>query len=415
MNKIKNFFKSSFVKDLINNTFAFGLYIVSIHAIFMPYMAKQLEVSDNAKLLFFVMVSNILTLSLGQELGILYQVKNRELSEESEADFRNLSWKTNVLMFIFMFVLLFFLKEVWVNAPIFSLLESLAFALVSVLTGTKFYYQGLYRNEKRFKSIGIINSIFLGGILVGILLFHLGFKHIWLTLFIAEGASNLYIVFDRKLLGRFSVKKTSDYKGLRNSYLDLSFATLLTNFPTYADKLLILPLLGDAVMSSYYAGTVVSKILFFLVNPINGVLLAHLTSDDSLDQGAILKKQIKANLLVVLLTFLVSLPLIYVATFILYKQFLPQVLSILIPLAVIATFSVASCLLRVLFLTFKELKFLKYINILHILAFIFFGVLGALFFGLPGFAYGIGLSKIILWASFYILLKKGAETEQPAP
>ena len=79
--------KIKFIKDIVNNTFAFGIYIISMHLVFLPFMAKYLEVDDNAKLLSFIMIANIVNLSLGNELGILYQVKNTEESDERTRGF----------------------------------------------------------------------------------------------------------------------------------------------------------------------------------------------------------------------------------------------------------------------------------------------------------------------------------------
>ena len=390
--------KIKFIKDIINNTFAFGIYIISMHIVFLPYMASHLETSDNAKLLLFIMISNILTLSLGNELGILYQVKNKEKTGESQADFRALSLKTNIFIFIFMVSILYILK--------FNLIEAFMFGVISTLTNIRFYYLGHFRKDKKFKLVGVINFLYFIGILSGIILSRKGFDFLWISLLLAEIFSNAYVFFKLEYLREIKIERTKDYKRLRKSYLDLSFASLLTNFPTYADKLLILPLLGSATMSAYYAGTALSKMLFLVVNPINGVLLSYLATDELGDEKKIIKNQVNINFIIIALTFLLSFPLTYVATYIFYNQFIDRVLTILIPLSIIATFSIASSLLKVIVLKFLNVKYLKYINILNIITFIIFATLGAKYFKLIGFTYGVAFSKFVLWFSFYIVINR---------
>ena len=388
--------KIKFIKDIVNNTFAFGIYIISMHLVFLPFMAKYLEVDDNVKLLSFIMIANIVNLSLGHELGILYQVKNTEESDENKTDFRILLYKTNIIIFIFMVIILSILK--------FSLVEAFMFGLTSTLTNTRFFYLGIFRKEKRFKLISATNFLFFIGIILGIFLFTRGITFLWMSLLLAEILSNICVFAKVQHKKKIKIKITKYYNELRKSYLDLSFASLLTNFPTYADKLLILPLLGSTNMSAYYAGTALSKMLFLVINPINGVLLSYLSTDEFGDKRKVIKRQININFIIIVLTFLLSLPLTYVATLIFYKQFLDKVVKILIPLSITATFSVASSLLKVIFLKYANIRYLKYINIINIVTFVVFATIGAKYYALSGFAYGVALSKFILWLSFYIII-----------
>ena len=211
---------TKFIKDTFNNTFAFGVYIISMHIVFLPYMARHLESTENARLLLFIMISNIVTLSLGSELGVLYQVRYQ--GGEDRQDFRRLSVKTNIVILVFMALVLYILK--------FSPVETLAFTTISVLTNIRFYYQGQLRREKQFISIGIGNLLYLIGIAGGIGVFARGFRGLWVSLLFAEILSNAYIFIKLGLIRPMKIKKTESFKGLRKSYLDLSFASLLTNF-----------------------------------------------------------------------------------------------------------------------------------------------------------------------------------------
>ena len=122
--------KIKFIKDIVNNTFAFGIYIISMHIVFLPFMARHLEVDNNAKLLLFIMITNIVNLSLGQELGILYQVARKDNEEDNYVDFKLLLYKTNIVIFIFMVFILYILK--------LNLIDALMFGIISTLTNKGF-------------------------------------------------------------------------------------------------------------------------------------------------------------------------------------------------------------------------------------------------------------------------------------
>ena len=69
-------------------------------------------------------------------------------------------------------------------------------------------------------------------------------------------------------------------------------------------------------MSAYYARTALSKMLFLVVNPINGVLLSYLATNEFGDGKSVARKQININIIITVLTFVLSMPMTYVATYI---------------------------------------------------------------------------------------------------
>lgn len=394
MNNRKKFFW-----DVIQNTLAFGVYIGTFHLIMMPYLARTLAVSINAQLLMYIMFANILTMSMGNELGILYQIlAGRTLEGNHESDLlRLLNW-TNGFLILFMGTVLTTLG--------FPFVVTLFLTLTTVFTNIRFYIQGYLRFAKDFKTIGFGNLWYLLGVLLSIGVFQFTTILYWIVLFLAEGFSTVYLFVKAKKHLLVSAPKSETFGQSRKEYVELIGATLLTNIPTYADKLLVLPLLGDVTMSAYYAGTVLSKMLFLVINPINGVLLSWLSSDQTTNEKKVIARQLKANSVVLILVFFLSVPMIYVMMLIFYPQFLNQVIPILLPLAAISSFSIASSLLRVVFLRYFNLMALKYINILHIFTFLIASLLGAKYFGLIGFTYGVGFSKFVLWLSFFWILTK---------
>lgn len=394
------FKKKQFYFDVIVNMMAFGIYIGAFHLVMMPYLANVLPVATNARLLTYIMFNNILSLSLGNELGILYLIlEGRRPGLHNLQDIRRLLKLTNAGVAVGMLILLALLG--------FSPLEVVVLSLVTVMTNQRLYLQNFLKQQKNFKAIGVGNLFYLIGVVAAIILLNVYSVIFWLPLLLSEVLSlaSLYpLTRDSRAV---PAGKSPYHKDAAKEYRELIWATLLTNIPNYTDKLLVLPLLGSVAMSAYYAGTVLSKMLFLLVNPVNSVLLAWLSSDRETKDKDVIRIQLRVNLLILGLLILTGIPMTYIMVRILYQQFLPQVASILFPLALISAFAIASSLLRVVFLRYYDLKYLKFINMLQIIVFLILPPLGATWLGLSGFAYGMAVSKVVLWASFFLMLLKG--------
>ena len=160
------------------------------------------------------------------------------------------------------------------------------------------------------------------------------------------------------------------------------------------------------MLNAYYAGSVISNLLFVIINPINGVILAWLSKYNISDAKTIINNHIKVNFIIIVLVFCLNIPAIYLMTRFLYKKYLSIVLTIIIPLALNSTFSIASSLLRMVYLRYLALNRIKFFNLIHLACFVLFSVFGSKYFGVAGFAFGAAFSKFVLWLLYlYSLLK----------
>jgi len=87
--------------------------------------------------------------------------------------------------------------------------------------------------------------------------------------------SLIYILKNSTLIYE-GMKKTIFFKEIFHKNIILFLASFMKNFTTYADKLILFPLLGATSVSIYYASTVLGKIIAMAVTPITGVMLSYL-------------------------------------------------------------------------------------------------------------------------------------------
>ncbi|HHU52612.1 MAG TPA: hypothetical protein GXZ43_00830 [Clostridiaceae bacterium] len=391
--------RKQFLKDIIKNTLAFGIYMVAFHIFMMPFLAKKLDPEINAQFLLYVMISNIATLSIGNELGILYQVlTGREKGEQTLPDIRYILNFSSVVLSILMFGTMIILR--------FSLLASLFLSLTVFMTNFRLFMVCYLRLRMNFKAIIAGNFLYFIGVVLSLVFLNYAFLIFWLPIFLAELFSALFYRYSAGDFFLVKPNKTSEFRVVLKEFFELFSSTLLTNIPNYADKIMILPLLGDVMMAAYYAGSVVSNLLFIIINPINGVILAWLSKDNISDAKTIINNHIKVNFIIIALVFCLNIPAIYLMTWILYKKYLHIVITILIPLSINATFSIASSLLKMVYLRYLELKRIKYFNLTQLMCFILFSFIGSKFFGVIGFAFGAAFSKFVLWFLYLYSLFK---------
>lgn len=393
-------FKSNkilFLLDIIKNIFAFGIYIISMQIIFLPYMSRNLDYITNSKLLTYIVILNLFTMSIGQQLGITLQIYTGDRDEKKYLhDFRLLNLISNIAVFLLTFIIILFLKFGFVNALILS--------IISTLTNNRFYYVAHFRNNKNFNKVTISNIFYFLGILLGIAYCYLINTNFWLPILLAEIFANAYVYISLNELRGFRIEKTNHFIFVLKDYFNLMLSAFLSNIPVYTDKLLVLPLLGTESMSIYYAGTALSKALFLIVNPVSAVLLAWLSNSNYKNVKELVKKYIKINLLLIIGIFALNLPLTYLATKILYNHLFESVLNIIIPISVTATVQISSSFLNVIMLRYYNSINNIYVNLTSIISFIIFGVLGARIGGLYGFAWGMSFSKILIWIAYTVIM-----------
>jgi len=177
------------------------------------------------------------------------------------------------------------------------------------------------RLRMSYKVIIIGNFLYLTSIALSIIFLNYVSLIFWMPILLAEVVSILFYRYSVNDFFKIRAKRSKDFHVVLREFFELLSSTLLTNIPNYADKILVLPLLGDVMMAAYYAGSVVSNLLFIIVNPINGVILAWLSKDSNVNEAkTIINNHIKVNIIIIVIVFCLNFPSIYLMSLVFYKQ-----------------------------------------------------------------------------------------------
>ncbi len=381
----------AFAKDMLVNTIAFGIYIISQQIVLMPSMSKMLLEEAYSKYILYISIFAIITNVLGSELGIVRQIRG---DKEKGGDYNRILLGLLPIIIVTATVSLRLLK--------YSVLDIVFFNITILMANIRLYAGAYFRMNKTFKKVMFQNILYLLGIFSGILLHNL-LPYVWMPTFIAEILALVYSIINTDIL-RVGIDKTDASKDITKTFVDLGFIALLSNGITYFDKILIYPILGDAAVTIYYATSSMSKIISLIVNPLHGVMLSWLKSDDKKFKSKILSLTIKANIPMILIVFVISIPLTMIAIKILYSQYFEQSKIIIIPVCIGLAFATATSITKAIVLKYVNSKKITRAYMIYFVIFVTAVLIMSRYFGLVGFAYANVIAKIALWGMFLALL-----------
>lgn len=281
----------------------------------------------------------------------------------------------------------------------------------------RYYGDVEYRLNVNYKRFFCYYVLIAMGYVVGMLLFPL--THSWsLVLLFGEGAAVLFVAVTGSIFKGNLWKRSEDFKINFRESLSLSVAYMFSDFPTYADRLLLPTFgqIGDTWL--YYVATLIGKIITLLTTPLNGVLIGHLSKF----RGEFKRKHFALVVGIVTgLFFAVLFGTVvcsHIFIYVMYREDYNTVKSLLILANAIQVLYFFSNTMMVVILRFADEKYQMYIGSIYVLLFAAIVLPLLVKHGLQGFAWGmfiINLAKYlgIVAVGFYSIEgpKKGAKSK----
>lgn len=382
------------IRDLLFNTLGFGIYIATQQILLMPIMARILPEEDFAKVVLYISVFAIITNVLGSELGIVKQVKKEKISEGS--DYNRILLQLFPTIILIAIIILAILR--------FNILEIIMLTITIILGNTRLYSAAHFRANKDFKKIVMQNILYLVGTAIGLFITY-KLKLIAIPMLLAEIMCLIFDISKTDII-KTGISKTKHNKEIWNTFAGFGFISFLINMTTYFDKIIIYPILGENAVNVYYATSSMSKILSLITNPLHGVILSWLKGNDEEFKKKVTTVTIKANMPILIITFVLSLPLTYIAVIILYPQYLEDSKKLIIPICVGVAFSTAASIIKAILMKYIESKKLVKMYVIYNVILLVGATIASYYFGITGFAYATAIASTSLWIMFILLLNR---------
>lgn len=381
MNKLK------ILGDVLLNIVASALPIIMLQLFVFPSLAKDIDTESYGLMIAIYSLLNIIPAAIGTTLNnirLLHDLSYKKLN--IEGDFNILTFAGSLISILGMI-----LGFIYLNGGI-NFLEIVIFSIISVEILIHDYLISEFRIKLNFKLILMDRIVLSLGFLIGLLLFNLTKN--WHLPFLIGYTANLIFALKYTTLWKEKNIKTTLFPFIMKESTYFLISTLLLRLTTYADKLLLYPLLGGNAVSIYYAATILSKVVSLAITPLNSVMLSYL-SKISNKPNQLFWKVFYSSLLVCIIGYFAS---VYVSDSLLrifYPMFKEEAAQYIYLTSATTSLNVLASIIQPFVLKYASMKFQILINFSDVVLYTSLSLLLLSLYGLVGFCFGVMLSRII--------------------
>lgn len=396
MKSLKN---KKIIKDMIINTIASIIPVLFLQVLILPKISIIVGDSSYGLLVTYLSIFNIIPATFGNVLNNIRLLNNDASSKNGDY---------NYLLCIFEFIsTLLLIIIALLYGQEFSVLNLLLVVILGVLWLFREYHIVIFRIELNYLNVLKDNVILTIGYLIGFLVFIVFPK--WQLIYIVGYLFSISFILNKTNLHKEKLIKTKKFNKISKDCLQLMFSNIISRSITYADKLIIYPILGGSVVSVYYAASIFSKITNLALSPITSVILGYVSKLKSNKSSLFNMTLLLSSFILIIGSFfcyLISKP---VLNFI-YPQYVNEAVKY-VPIVLISMiFATQAHILNPFILKFYKMKWQIIINGVSLIFYLVISIFLLKKFKLYGFCFGVlftNLLKLILILCLYYYKKGG--------
>ena len=379
--------KRKVVFDMALNIVATAIPTFVLQLLILPNLAKFMS-DDNYGLLVTVLAFlNVMPSTMGNVLNNIRLLYNENYVEtNNEGDFNILLAILEGVNFLSVTVFLFYYDS---NLTLFTVLMS---GITALLWLAREYFLVAFRLIINYRAILLCNVIMVGGYGIGYLLF-LGTK-VWQVIYISGLLCSLIYCFIRSRLWKEPFKITPLFKRTSTQGLLLLIAKILNRLLVYADKIIVFPVLGGALVSVYYAATVFGKVVSLMITPVNSVVLTYLAKAKK-KTDSMLKSALLVGIAVCAVGYIVCVLISRPVLSILYPQYVDSAMNYIYLTTGTTVLYALISIVDPFIMKFFDMKWQIAINGGTVVVYLALGISFMIPWGLMGFCVGALLTNVL--------------------
>ncbi len=262
--------KIRLVMDMGLNIFAVGFPVAMLQFVVYPYISRKTDSDSYGLMITMYSVWMVLSNSLGNVLNNIRLLHQNEYEEKHiTGDFNILLRRWEIINVVVVLILtIYYVWELNIIDIVFSL-------LIATFVLGKAYLEVGFRIKLNYSSI-FINGLLQGiGFLLGMLLFSI--TGAWQFVFLFGFLFSMTYSAVRTGILKEPCVRTEFYHKVSRESIQYTFATFSNSLMSYADKMVLYPLMGGHAVSVYYTATILGKIVSMLTGPITSVVLSYIS------------------------------------------------------------------------------------------------------------------------------------------
>lgn len=267
----------------------------------------------------------------------------------------------------------------------FSVSDFVGLCITACLFFIANYYSVGFLIHIDYRKVLICNLIRSFGHLLGLLLFCLIGYWYWIYI-LGYGLSAIYILLNTTLV-KEPFRITEYFQPTAKEETILLISSFLGNATSYADRILLYPLLGGFMVSVYYAATLLGKLITLAINPVSAVLLSTLGRMSQIGSKSI-RSMLLCTALVGITAYVACVLLSRPVITLLYPDLVEDAMTLILITCATSVMSALASMVNTIILRFCNMKWQMVINVVVLASYLGFSIAFLFQWGLPGFAVG---------------------------
>lgn len=397
--------KKKILFDMALNIAATAMPTFVLQLLILPSLSEYMADERYGLLVTVLAFLNVVPSTMGNVLNnIRLLFNNSYIDKKQEGDFNLILAILSIIEIVILTIfMILYDKEL-------TLVGLILTVLVSVLWLCREYFIVAFRLKINYVQILICNIVMIAGYAIGYYLFLLsGF---WQFIYLFGLLLSLVYCFLKSNLIKEPFRRTALFKKTSIQGTLLLIAKILNRLITYADKLLIYPILGGAVVSVYYASTIFGKVVAIMITPINSVALTYLSKMKS-RKDSTFRSALTIGTVVCLIGYFVCVAVSRPILTILYPKFVDEAMKYIFITTGSTVLYALTSIVDPFIMKFFDMKWQIVINGLTITVYILLCLSLLHFGGLMGFCIGALLTnalKLITMIFIYFRCKSVSNT-----
>ena len=393
--------KKKIIVDMGLNIVASAIPVFVLQLLVLPSLAGQMTDDKYGLLVTILSLLNMIPASLGNVLNNIRLIFNKD---QTEVEKKN-DYNAELLLMVLFNIVIVLVFSIY-YAKTINVFDLILTVIVSILWLAREYYIVAFRLQINYIYITISNLIMIPGYAAGYALFLI--TNSWQYIYILGYVFSISFIFIKSDLWKEPFAITPKFKKITTQSALLFIANFFTRLTTYADKMLIYPILGGATVSIYYVATLFGKVVSMAITPVSSVLLSYLSKENSKNDRAFGIAFSCSSIVCVIgyiICVLISRPLLGL----IYPQFVDEAMKYIFITTGTVVVTALISMINPFVLKFFDMKWQVAINALYALMYVSIS-LGLLhFWGLYGFCAGTLISAIVKMIFMLIVYLKGKE------
>lgn len=270
--------KKKVLIDSIINIFSSTMPLILLQLFIYPIVARDLGDQNYGVFITLVSLFTLFSQPFGSSLNNTRLLKDRIYKEKGYVgDFNVILFGSIFINIVVLAITLFFYIDNY------NLKDIILIIFISISALMRLYLVVAFRIELNYIYIFLNNLYLVIGYFVGFVIFL--FDGSWHFIFIFGYLFSLLFTIKNSSLLRERFKITPFFKSTLYQNFILFTSSLLQTSLSYADKLILFPLLGAKAVAIYYSATIVGKILSMGINPVSNVILSYLAKEKEVNKN----------------------------------------------------------------------------------------------------------------------------------